>query len=172
MPGFYINLPAGTITLFIIAITRIPDNREKIDTKPTLFEFFNRMDIIGFLLFSPACVMILLALQWGGSTYAWNSSNIIGHFVGFVAFLLAFVLWECRRGDTAMVPFSILRQKVVWSSCIVTMAQYSSLILFSYYLAVWFQTILGVGPILSGAYFMATAIPLVVMTVITGVIGA
>lgn len=56
-----------------------------------------------------------------------------------------------------MVPLSIVSKKVVYSSCLVVMTQYGSLQIFSYYLPVWFQTILGVGPIQSGADFMATA---------------
>ncbi len=169
--GFYINLPFGAITLIIISLIRIPERREKIDTNPTLYESINRLDIVGFLLFAPACVMILLALQWGGSTYAWNSSQTIGLFVGFVACLAAFFFWEKRRGDTAMIPLAILAKKVVYSSCIVSITQYGSLQVFSYYLPVWFQTILGVNPILSGAYFIATAGPFIASNIITGIIG-
>jgi predicted MFS family arabinose efflux permease len=114
--------------------------------------------------------MILLALQWGGSKYAWNSSIIIGLFVGFVATLAVFLLWENRRGDSAMVPFSIMRQRVVWTSCLVMMTQYGATSIVLYYLPVWFQTILGVSPILSGVYFLATAGTVIFVNVTTGII--
>ncbi len=169
--GFYINLPAGAVTLVILAFIRIPDNRPKTEKNPTLFEIINRLDPVGFILFAPTCIMVLLALQWGGSTYAWNSSTIIGLFVGSAVSLPLFLFWESRRGDTAMVPLSILRQRIVYSSCLAIMFQYGSFPIFNYYLPVWFQTILGVSPILSGAYFMATAGPLIAATVVTGVLG-
>ncbi|KAE8443873.1 hypothetical protein EG329_001282 [Mollisiaceae sp. DMI_Dod_QoI] len=169
---FYINLPAGAVTLVILAFIRIPDNRPKTEKNPTLFEIINRLDPVGFILFAPTCIMVLLALQWGGSTYAWNSSTIIGLFVGSAVSLPLFLFWESRRGDTAMVPLSILRQRIVYSSCLAIMFQYGSFPIFNYYLPVWFQTILGVSPILSGAYFMATAGPLIAATVVTGVLAS
>jgi hypothetical protein len=166
--GFYINLPAGAVTLAFITLVRIPDTKEKTQGRPTIIESINRLDPVGFVLFAPTCIMVLLALQWGGSTYAWNSATIIGLFVGFGASLGTFFFWESRRGDTAMVPLSILRQRVIYSSCLTTMAQYGSHNIFAYYLPVWFQTILGVTPIKSGAYFMGTAIPIIISTMTTG----
>ncbi|TVY39370.1 Efflux pump [Lachnellula subtilissima] len=171
--GFYINLPAGGVTLAVLAFIRIPENREKTNKKkPTFGETINRLDPIGFALFAPFCVMLLIALQWGGSTHPWNSSTIIGLFIGSGLCLIVFLFWENRRGDTAMIPLSMLRQHIFYSSCLVTAAQYGSMNLFSYYLPVWFQTVLGVDPILSGVYFMATAATLIVTMFLTGVIGA
>ena len=169
--GFYINLPLGAISLIIITFIRVPDQRQKSEEKPKLLAIINRLDPIGFILFASACVEILLALQLGGSSYAWNSSTIIGLFVGFGATLVVFTFWESHRGDTAMIPLSMLGQRVVYSSCLTVVLQFGSLQVFAYYLPLWFQTIKGVGPILSGAYFMATAGPLIVSTIVTGTFG-
>ncbi|KAF4637539.1 hypothetical protein G7Y89_g534 [Cudoniella acicularis] len=136
---FYINLPAGAITLIVLTFVRIPESREKSEKKPTLYEAVNRLDPIGFALFAPTCIMVLLALQYGGSTYAWNSVTVIGLFVGAGATLIVFLCWENRRGG---------------------------------YGYVWFQTVLGVNPIRSGAYFMATAATLIASTLVTGVLAA
>lgn len=70
-----------------------------------------------------------------------------------------------------MVPFSIMRQRVVYFSCLVMMTQYGGMSIVIYYLPVWFQTILGVGPILSGVYFLATAATLITINITTGIIG-
>lgn len=156
----------------VLAFIRIPENRGVTDEKKLNFiETINRLDPIGFALFGPTCVMLLIALQWGGSTHPWNSSTIIGLFIGSGLCLIVFLFWENRRGDTAMIPLSMLRQHVFYSSCLVTAAQYGSLNLFAYYLPVWFQTILGVDPILSGVYFMATAATMIVTMFATGVVG-
>ncbi|KAH8692060.1 putative efflux pump antibiotic resistance protein [Talaromyces proteolyticus] len=167
---FYINLPVGGITLGAITLVRIPDTRDKSKTAATLYEAINRLDPIGFCLFAPTCIMLLLALQWGGSTYAWSSSTIIGLFVGFGALLTVFCVWESRRGDSAMIPGSILRQKIVYSSCLINGLQFASLWIFAYYLPVWFQVVKGASPIISGAYYMATAGPLIAATMLTGFI--
>jgi len=169
--GFYINLPLGALSLIMISFIRLPDQRQKPEEKPKLLAIINRLDPIGFILFASACVEILLAFQLGGSSYAWNSSTIIGLFVGFGATLVVFTFWESHRGDTAMIPLSMLGQRVVYSSCLTVVSQFGSLQVFAYFLPLWFQTIKGVDPILSGAYFMATAGPLIAATVITGILG-
>lgn len=155
----------------IIVFIRLPDQRQKAVGDLKLSEKISRLDPIGFILFASACVEILLALQLGGSDYSWNSSTIIGLFVGFGVTLLAFFLWERRRGETAMVPLSMLGIRVVYSSCLVVMLQFASQQIFAYYLPVWFQAIKGVNPIQSGAYFMATAGPLIASTILTTVLG-
>jgi hypothetical protein len=156
--------------LAAIALVRIPDTRDISGTTATLYEAIKRLDPMGFCLFAPSCIMLLLALQWGGSTYAWNSSTVVGLFVGSGAVLTVFCVWESRRGDGAMVPLSILSQRVVYSSCIINILQFASLQIFAYYLPVWFQRIKGVSPITSGVYFLATAGPLIAASLLTGFI--
>lgn len=146
----------------------IPDGKHNSTSKPTLLESIDRLDPIGFVLFGPACIMLLLALQWGGTTYAWSSSKIIGLFVGSAVTLIVCVFWELRRGDTGLVPLSILRQRVVYSSALTTLTQFGSLQASSYYLPIWFQTIKGVNPTLSGVYYLGTVVPLVILTMMTG----
>jgi hypothetical protein len=45
----------------------------------------------GTLIFIPAIVSLLLALQWGGSKYEWKNGRIIALFVIFGVFISAFV---------------------------------------------------------------------------------
>jgi hypothetical protein len=72
------------------------------------------LDLVGFLIFSPASIMFLMALQFGsGETYAWNSATIIGLFVGAGLMGIIFVFWERRMGDRAMLPGSLLKQRIV-----------------------------------------------------------
>ncbi|KAK9235157.1 major facilitator superfamily domain-containing protein [Lipomyces kononenkoae] len=167
---FYINLPLGGVTLGAIMLIRVPDIRDKTKLAKTFLGAMKRLDPVGFGLFAPTCIMLLMALQWGGTTYAWGSSTIIGLFVGFGVTLIVFCVWERRRGDSAMIPGSIMSQSVVWSSCVINMTQFASLWIFSYYLPVWFQTVRGFSPITSGAYYMATAAPIIVITMTTGFI--
>jgi hypothetical protein len=59
----------------------------------------------------------------------------------------------------------------VYSTCLAMIMQFGSVQVFAYYLPVWFQTIQGVTPIQSGAYFMATAGPLILATISSGFLG-
>lgn len=79
----------------------------------TLKEKLKRLDILGAALFLGAICCLILALQWGGQTKPWKSSQIIGLFVGsgLLSTLFGFVQW--KRGDDAVIPFRILRQRSI-----------------------------------------------------------
>lgn len=94
--------------------------------------------------------MFLLALQWGGIQYKWSSATIIGLFCGAAAMLVVFLAWEYRRGETAMIPLSMLKIRIVWCSCLAQFFFAGSLYTYSYYMAIYFQTVRGVAPMLSG----------------------
>lgn len=71
------------------------------------------MDFVGATLFLAAICCLVLALQWGGQTLPWRSSTVIGLFVGagFILLMFAFVQW--RRGDDALIPLRIFRQRSI-----------------------------------------------------------
>jgi MFS family permease len=65
---FYFNLPVGGLAIVVIfAILRLPERRK---TEPlTWKESLLRLDLIGNLFLIPSIVCLLLALEWGGTTY-------------------------------------------------------------------------------------------------------
>lgn len=86
---FYINLPVGTVSaLFIIFFFQSPaasKSRENTKWWSALFQ----MDPVGTLLMLACVTCYILAMQYGGETYPWNSSVVIGLIVGFVVILAA-----------------------------------------------------------------------------------
>ncbi len=112
-----------------------------------------------------------MALEWGGTEYPWNSAKIIGLFCGAGGTLIVFVAWEYQAGDRAMIPFSIVRKRVVWSSCLVIGFFFGSLLVFSYYLPIYFQAVKDVSPALSGVYVLPGILSQMVMAVVSGVLG-
>lgn len=76
------------------------------------------MDIMGTVLFLGAMCCLIFALQQGGQKVPWNSVTIIGLFVGFGISLLAFSVVQWIRGETALIPPRILRQRsILMGSC-------------------------------------------------------
>ncbi len=71
------------------------------------------LDLIGALFLLPGIVCLLLALQWGGAEYAWNSSRIIGLFVGFGLLTIIFVGIQLWKGDKGMLPPRLFRNRNV-----------------------------------------------------------
>ncbi|KAL2018468.1 hypothetical protein VTK56DRAFT_824 [Thermocarpiscus australiensis] len=149
--AFYINLPAAALILPGLLWLRIPKTErpagEKSSREQTVFA---DVDIVGFALLSGFAVQLLLTLQWGGSVYPWSSSRIIGLLCGSVATLAAFALWAWFRGDRAILPLSLVRQTVVWTSTVTFALLTASMFTIAYYLPTYLQAVKGLTAILSG----------------------
>ena len=76
-------------------------------------ERMRQLDPIGTAVFLPGIVCLLLALQWGGSTYAWGNWRIILLFVIAGILIAAFVGIQFWIGDQATVPPRIVKQRSV-----------------------------------------------------------
>ena len=168
---FYINLPIGGLVASMLVFIQVPDQA----TKPRVIEVVRtlhvKLDLGGFVLFAPTVIMLLLAVQWGGSKLAWNSSQIIGLFCGAGCICIALLFWEHRKGDAAMIPFSMVRLRIVWSSCIVYGFFMAQMFTTSYYLPVYFQGVKGKSPFLSGVYLLPSILGQIFSAVVSGFLG-
>jgi len=115
--------------------------------------------------------MLLFALQWGGIKYAWGSATIIGLFCGSAGNFAVFLAWEYKKGDDAMIPFSMIKIRIVWCSCFIMLFFFGTQIITSYYLALYFQAVRGVTPTLSGVYLLPTILSQMLLAIISGVLG-
>lgn len=134
-------------------------------------QVLKNFDIIGFVLFAPAAVQFLLALQYGGNQYAWNSATVIGLFCGAGGMAIIFLAWEHRQGDDAMIPFSMIAQRVVYSSILVGLFMMSMLLLASYYLPIYFQGVRGASPMQSGIRVLPSILSQLIAAVVSGALG-
>lgn len=115
--------------------------------------------------------MFLLALEWGGITYAWSSAIVIGLFCGSAGALVVFLGWEYRRGDRAMIPLSMVRRRVVYSSMLSMFFFMGSMLTVSYYLAIYFQAVKGAQPMISGVYLLPSILSQMMFAIISGIGG-
>jgi MFS family permease len=168
---FYINLPIGGLAAIFLLLINIPDRVDRSADRPPLGQILGQLDIFGFILFAPFAVMLLLALQWGGIKYAWNSATIIGLFCGSAGMFLVFGAWEYRVGEGAMIPFYMVRQRIIYSSCLVMGCFFGSLLCITFYLPIYFQAVKGVTPGLSGVYLLPSILSMMIMAVTSGIFG-
>ena len=63
----YINLPVGGVVAVMLVFIRIPDQNVKDKPSVVIRQLHKKLDLVGFVLFAPAVIMLLLALQWGGN---------------------------------------------------------------------------------------------------------
>ncbi|KAK2015900.1 major facilitator superfamily transporter [Colletotrichum eremochloae] len=163
---FYINLPIGGVVAVLLLLIHIPS---KITTPLPLLQVPGHLDLPGFVLFAPAAVMFLLALQFGGNDYAWDSSVVIGLFVGAGVMAVLFFYWEHRLGDDeAMMPLDLFKSRIILTSCVVGATSYSVTMVSSYYLPLYFQSIKGATPFQGGVDFLPTILSQLVFAVISG----
>jgi hypothetical protein len=127
------------------------------------------LDLIGFAFFVPASLMFLLALQFGsGNTHAWDSATVIGLFVGAGVLAVIFVLWERRVGDRAMIPGSVVGQRVVWASCTFGACNVTCMMVASNWLPTYFQAVKGDGPTMSGVHLLPSILSQVLFVITSG----
>ena len=146
---FYINLPIGAISGFIILLFFKTPSAAK-PKSATLREKLMQIDIVGVILVMGAVISYILALHYGGQTYAWDSSQVVGLLVGFVVLSAAFAAWEWCQEDRAMVPFRLARDRVYLVSSVFAFFFSGAYFLIIYYLPIYFQVIDNVSPEMSG----------------------
>ncbi|PWY80824.1 MFS general substrate transporter [Aspergillus sclerotioniger CBS 115572] len=168
---FYMNLPIGAVVAALLLFTRIPDQKPKPPVRHVLQSLFLRkFDLLGFVLFAPASIMLLLALQYGGNSYAWDSATVIGLFCGSVATFLVFAVWERHMGSEAMIPGHLVRDRIVLSSSLLAMSIFGFTMTLSYYLPIYFQAARGKSALTSGVDLLPNILCQLVMAVVSGVL--
>ncbi|KAJ5675785.1 Sucrose symporter plant [Penicillium macrosclerotiorum] len=130
---FYINLPLGA------------ERSQK-----TPMDIFLDLDPMGTVIFVPAIVCLLLALQWGGVTYEWSNGRIIALFVIFGLAVFAFIALQVVLGNKATVPTEIARQRTIAFASFFGLCIGGSFLIMIYYIPTWFQAIRGVTAVRSG----------------------
>ncbi|KUL83867.1 hypothetical protein ZTR_06584 [Talaromyces verruculosus] len=164
---FFINLPIGAVTLLVIAIF-FPDPQVKRESEPWS-KRFRRFDPLGNLVFMPAIICLLLVMQWGGTTYAWNSWRVILLFCLFGVLLIAFLFIQYWQQDFATVPPRIFLKRTVWSAAIFTFCIGAAFLSSVYYLPIWFQAVKSANAVNSGIMNLPLLISNVVASIISGV---
>lgn len=163
---FYINLPIGAVTLAIVAfVLKLPEQK----TQKSLKEQITQLDPIGTVFFLPGVISLLLALQWGGSTYAWNNGRIIALLVIFGVCSYAFIAVQVWMGDMGTVPPRIIKQRSIAAAVWFSLCVGGLMLAVVYYLPIWFQVIKDATPVHSGIMNLPTLLSLVVSSILSGI---
>ena len=163
---FYINLPIGGVAMVVLFfILQIPGAR---NANTPWREQVSQLDPIGTVVFISSIVCLLLALQWGGSTYPWKDGRIIALLVLFAVLISVFIAIQHWKQETATVPPRIIQKRSIaagmWSQFCVG----SSMLTMVYYVPIWFQAIKGVSAIRSGIDTLPMIMSLVVASIMAG----
>ncbi|KAJ5732008.1 hypothetical protein N7493_003489 [Penicillium malachiteum] len=164
---FYINLPfGGAAVIAIFFLLDVPPPR---NGNWNLKQKVSQLDPVGNLFLVPSVVCLLLALEWGGSIYAWANWRIIFLFILFGVLAGVFVFTQIRRGDRALVPPRIFTQRSVLAGVFWTTSLGAGMVVMLYYLPIWFQAVQNVDAEESGIRNLPLVLSMVVGVIFSGV---
>jgi hypothetical protein len=157
------------VAAIVLLFVSIPSNNNAEGRK--FVARLSRLDLVGFFFFAPAAIQFILALEWGGTKYAWNDATIIGLFCGAFGMLLVFVAWEHHMGAKAMIPLFIISRRVIWSSCTNYAFFIGAMNTATYYLPIYFQSVRNASPTRSGVDLLPSIISTTLFGVLAGALG-
>ncbi|MEU6236622.1 MDR family MFS transporter [Kitasatospora sp. NPDC047058] len=158
---FYVNLPIGVLALVVIAaVLHGAEGKRR-----------HRIDYPGTVLIAAVATCLVLMTSLGGTTWAWNSWQIVGLGVLGVVLLLAFVLVE-RAAAEPVLPLGLFRSQtfslVAVISFVVGFAMFGALT----YLPTFLQVVMQVSPTLSGIHMLPMVLGMLLTSIGSGQIVA
>jgi EmrB/QacA subfamily drug resistance transporter len=154
---FYINLPIA-LAILIPALKVLPSAKAKAS---------ERIDYLGIACITLAAGSLVLATSWGGTEYAWGSTQIIGLFVLGAIGIGLFVLAE-RRAEHPILPLRLFRTNVFSVSVVLSFIVGFALLGAMTFLPTYLQYCQGVSATVSGLRTLPMVIGLLVASVTSG----
>jgi EmrB/QacA subfamily drug resistance transporter len=152
---FWLNLPVGLITIMLAA--RRVDESAGPDS---------RFDLIGVVLVTLGAFGIVWGLVRGNAA-GWSSAEVLSALVLGIALVIAFVRWE-QRTEAPMLPMRFFRVRAFATANPANFCVFASLYGTLFFLAQYFQTALGEGPLGAGLRLMPWTATLMVCAPIAG----
>jgi EmrB/QacA subfamily drug resistance transporter len=155
---FYVNIPVG-IAAFIVLLLEFPHVVSRKDKRP--------IDWLGATTLVLAVVPVLLALSWGGRDYAWGSPVIVALLL-FGLTMLAFFLRVEGRAREPIIPPTMFRNRVIWTSALAASAISVAMFGTTLFIPLFIQGVIGTSASRSGAILTPLMLALIVSSVSSG----
>ncbi|EFR04188.1 MFS gliotoxin efflux transporter GliA [Nannizzia gypsea CBS 118893] len=138
---FWINLPCGGLMVIIIVL--FLNQTAQISFGLSWMERIIALDPASALLLVSCITALLISLQWGGERYPWSHPKVLACIITAGILLVAFYAFQSWKGESAMIPTRLLRQRSILGSslaaCFLSMAFH----VHSYYLPIYLQAVKG-----------------------------
>ncbi|GJN87561.1 hypothetical protein Rhopal_000515-T1 [Rhodotorula paludigena] len=143
---FWLNLPGGGLAILVMAFF-LPLKAVKGDVKQKL----RQIDYGGALLTCFATVLVILPLNWGGTSFDWVSGPVLGCLLSGVVLFGVFILYEWKVAKIPVVPPFIFKNVTVSAIFFTTFINGACILTQVYYLPQYLQVARGYSPTKSGA---------------------
>ena len=154
---FFINIPVCLVALPAIW-WNLPSRHGVVRPK---------IDWIGAIILSAAAVVLLLAFEWAGRKYAWDSAQIIGLFVAGAVLIAAFIAQEARHAEP-VIPLFLFKNNVFLMSNLIVFTMGMGMFGALQYLGIFVQTAQGASATVSGIIGTPQALGMLAASVIGG----
>ncbi|KAF5710312.1 major facilitator superfamily transporter [Fusarium globosum] len=169
---FWINLPIGAVLCAILVFCfhppkRTPEQKQEQIGK-TWTQKLVQLDLEGGLAIAGSITCLLIALEWGGSSYPWSDARIIVLFVVFGVSLICVAVHQQWKGEAATFPTRLLKNRTFSMFLLCGLCFGGAQFTVLYYLPMWFQAVQGVSAAESGTRLLAMVASVIVVSVIAG----
>jgi EmrB/QacA subfamily drug resistance transporter len=142
---FFVNIPVG-VTAFVLTPFMLTESR---DARVKTFDF------PGAILVTAGLSSLVYAITQAG-TKGWLAGETIAFFVGSVALLAGFIVWELRHPEPLM-RLGILRTKTVTGANVAGFILGTALFAMFLMLTLYMQQVLGYSAMKTGVAYLAVA---------------
>jgi EmrB/QacA subfamily drug resistance transporter len=153
---FFVNVPVGVLAI-AVTLTKIQESRDPRQ---------HRVDWIGFVTFSSALFMLILALIRGNDD-GWSSPLIVGLLLGAAVLLTVFIIAEWRQRDP-MLDLTLFKRPAMTGVSLAAMALSASIFALFLYLTLYIQDDLGYKPLAAGLRFLPLTVLAFIVAPIAG----
>ena len=136
----------------------------------TWVQLLQHLDFPGITTLIPGIICLLLALQWGGSTYTWNNARIVVLFILAGLLAISFVIVQIYTPRTRTIPSSIFQSRSIAFSTWYAGCTFSLFVIMVYYLPIWFQGVQQVSAFESGVRTMPLILGFIVLAILAGIL--
>ncbi|KAF5878452.1 putative mfs transporter protein [Botrytis fragariae] len=159
---FYINLPiGGAVMIFIALFYDGSRGSKKVFQSSGFRSQISRFDLGGTFTFMSATICLLLAISWGGTTYAWKNARIIALLIAAGVLFCSFFSVEYLKKDNATIPLRLLQKRSIVAAIWFGICLGGVFFVNVFYIPLWFQIVDGVSVIKSSILFIPFMISVV-----------
>ncbi len=154
---FFVNLPVAVVTLLVVGLyMHVPNEKRR-----------HKIDVAGSVTLSLGITAVLLATVSGGTTWPWDSWQVLGLYAVGAALLATFV-WVETRAPEPVLPLYLWKSRIfTWSNVAgvgVAMTMFGAI----FFLPVFVQGVIGNSATNSGAILVPMLVAMVVTSVGSG----
>ncbi|KAK1757802.1 major facilitator superfamily domain-containing protein [Echria macrotheca] len=160
---FYVNLPISGVGMLILArVLKLYNPRTAMREGLAAVDWLGSLSVLG------ATLMVMLGLEFGGVTKPWDSATVVCLIVFGCLMAVLFGLVEWKVAKFPIIPMRLFGVRSNVASLLVSAFQGFVFISGSYYLPLYFQSVLGATPLMSGVYILPYVLSLSLVSAASG----